>query len=167
MRPIITTVAIAVAATGLACAQDMRRGDTDGDGRLSRAEAAAAAQARFAAVDENADGFVSELEREAAREAADARRAERRAEREVEGERPGRRGRRGGASGERSGDRWERLDTNQDGFVSEAEATSAALSRFDRLDADADGYVTEDEVRAVMRDRRARGSRGGRSPRAE
>ena len=158
MRTFIATTAVLLAATGIAGAQDLRRTDTDGDGRLSRAEATAAAQGRFAALDENADGFVSELEREAAKADARERRAARQAERESAGEGRrghGRRGQQGAA-----GDRWERLDTNDDGVVSETEAVSQALARFDRLDADADGFVTEDEARAAKRERRAeRGSR--------
>ena len=156
MRTMLTTAAAALALLGTAAAQDMRKGDTDGDGRLSRAEARAAAEARFAKVDENRDGFISEIERDAAKAAAEERRAEREANRETR-----RRGRRG-ERGERGGDRWSRVDTNDDGVVSEAEATDQALARFDKLDANADGFVTEDEVRAAMRSRReARGQRQG------
>jgi hypothetical protein len=45
----------------------MKRMDTDGDGRISKAEALAAAAARFDAVDTNKDGFITPDEMKAAR----------------------------------------------------------------------------------------------------
>lgn len=47
----------------------MKRMDTDGDGKLSRAEALAAAAARFDAADANKDGFLTPEEMKAARQA--------------------------------------------------------------------------------------------------
>ena len=47
----------------------LKRMDTDGDGKLSRNEALAAAAARFDAADANKDGFVTPEEMKAARHA--------------------------------------------------------------------------------------------------
>ena len=127
------------------------RGDRDGpfaDGVLTRAEASQMALDRFDRVDTNADGFVSEIEREEAKAAAEARRAERGDER---------RGRRGGQRGDRSdrgGDRLALADTNDDGFVSRDEVREAALARFDAADADGDGEVTREEMRAQRASKR-------------
>ena len=40
----------------------MKRADTDGDGKVSKAEALARAEARFARVDANSDGFITQDE---------------------------------------------------------------------------------------------------------
>jgi Ca2+-binding EF-hand superfamily protein len=47
----------------------LKRMDTDGDGKVSRAEALSAAEAAFARADANADGFVTKEEMRAAHKA--------------------------------------------------------------------------------------------------
>ena len=151
----LTTAALALTLIGTAAAQDRPgRGDRDGpfsDGVLTRAEALDAADRRFDRVDANEDGFVSEVEVEAAEAAARERLAERRSDRDGRGDR----GRRGGRD---DGQRFDRQDTNDDGFVSREEAREAALARFDAADADGDGEVTRDEMRR-RRDRSGRSDR--------
>jgi Ca2+-binding EF-hand superfamily protein len=70
------------------------------------------------------------------------------------------------AGGRFGGAMFERMDSDRDGRVSLAEASSRALEMFDRTDANRDGTVSADERRATMQhfrdDRRGRdGRRGG------
>ncbi len=135
-----------IAALGLACAapavlaapgaggprhafaERLRAADTNGDGMLSRAEAAALPKLaeRFDAIDADHDGQVT---REELRDYGRQRRAE----------------------------RWKRLDADGDGRVSLAEAQANAprlAERFARLDANHDGYLTREELKAAHRHHR-------------
>ena len=139
----ITAIALASAATVVMAhpeGQDrgakferLRAADTNGDGLLSRAEAAALPRLaeRFESIDANADGQVSFDELRGARHKA-----------------------RDGKGGERF---LKRLDADNDGKVSKAEALAKATERFDRVDANKDGFITAEELSARL------GHRGHRS----
>ena len=110
-----------------AAVERLRAADTNADGLISRAEAAALPRIaeRFDAIDANRDGQVSFEEL---------------------------RGSRHKARGERF---LGRLDADKDGKVSKAEALAKATERFDRVDANNDGFITAEEL-AARHGRRAR-----------
>lgn len=127
----ITAVALASAATVVMAHPEgqsqrgtrferLRAADTNADGLLSRAEAAALPRLaeRFDAIDANGDGQVSFDEL---------------------------RGSRHKARGERF---LKRLDADNDGKVSKTEALAKATERFERVDANKDGFITADELAA-------------------
>ena len=154
--------------------------DADGNGVVTRAEAQAAAAAAFTRHDQNKDGKLDQTDRQARMEARKAQRFERldadrngqishaefmadkgpeRGKRMAMGERgkgaPGgmHHGRRGGHGGMMGG-RF--ADANKDGAVTQAEFTSAALSRFDTMDANKDGQVTKEERQAAREQMKAK-----------
>lgn len=128
-KHLLAGAALAIALTGgiqLAAAQP--REDPLGDKPIARADAQAAAEARFAALDTNHDGQLSPDELAAGRGPGGG------------GFGGGRGGPGGGASG----------PVAKDAFV------ARALTRFDAMDADHDGQVTRaerDAARAAMRQR--------------
>jgi Ca2+-binding EF-hand superfamily protein len=139
--------------------------DANGDGFVTRDEGKASRDARkaerqahraerraerFARLDANGDGSITRAEFDAPR-ADRGDRAERRADRrERRAERRERRMERRAHRGMRFGaKRFERMDANQDGRVSLAEATALRLQRFDRIDANKDGTITREERRAA------------------
>lgn len=153
------------------------RPDADGDGNLTRAEAMAAAAARFARMDANSDGRIDAADREAGRErrrdsmfarmdadgngaisraefdaAGDAMDERREARQEARAHR-GRDHRRGpGQRAFRAGQRMEAArmaDTNNDRAIDRAEFMAAAEARFARADADGNGTISADERRAM------------------
>ena len=142
---ILSTAALAaVAVGGIAIAQ--------GGSRMAppatKAEATAQAAARFAMLDTDKNGQVTEAEMTAHREARKARRAERMA---AKGKEMPDRPMRGGKIGQRA-------DSNGDGQLSLAEMTAQAMSRFDRMDANKDGTIDAAErtaMRDQMKERRA------------
>lgn len=127
----------------------------------------------FDRIDTNNDGSISRAEFDAHASARAERGAERRGPDGMRGGRGMRNARmmRHGGAGPMGGGRFggamfERMDSDRDGRVSLAEASSRALEMFDRADANRDGTVTRDERRATMErfreDRRDRdGRRGG------
>jgi Ca2+-binding EF-hand superfamily protein len=138
-RPFLTPAALLGAlaalaltsAAGAALAQDGAREmprfealDTDGDGRITREELEARADARFAEADADGDGKLTPAELEAA---AEKRRAERIAR------------------------MVERLDADGDGALDRGELTErrGAGRIFERLDADSDGALTREEFAAL------------------
>ena len=102
----------------------LRAADTNGDGLISRAEAAALPRLaqHFDAIDANRDGQVSPEELRAAH------------------------GQRGGKGG-----MFVKADANGDGKVSQQEFIARATERFQRLDANGDGFLTQEEARAGRR----------------
>lgn len=62
--------------------QTLEKLDTDGDGKISKAEFMVKHEERFARMDKDSDGFISKDEMQAAREAMKARREEARKKRE-------------------------------------------------------------------------------------
>lgn len=143
--------------------------DKDGDGAVSKTEAMAAADARFAKMDTNSDGTLNAADREAKIKAhfqemdADKNgaiseaefitahkdrmedRAEKRAERGPAGYRGGHRG--GGRGSEAMG-MMKGADVNNDFAVSKTEFRTAAEARFVKADADNDGALSADEQKA-------------------
>ena len=100
--------------------------DTNQDGAITKAEIAAAAEARFAAADTNGDGLLSAEEMKTAAEARDSERRNKRIEARID-----------------------RMDTDGDGQISltEMSARTDRLDRmFARLDADQDGSITQAEL---------------------
>ena len=99
--------------------------DKDGDGRISRDEAAAAPRLaqNFDKIDTNHDGYLTPDELKAAHAAM--RQAH-----------------------------WARIDTDGDGKISLAEAQANAprlAEHFDAIDTNHDGFITPDELEAAMR----------------
>jgi Ca2+-binding EF-hand superfamily protein len=144
-------VAAAVLVAGAAAAGDqprsdanVLRSDTDGDGRVSRAEATAAGAEKsadwFDKVDLNKDGYVTQEE---VRQARDTRREKMRADMK-----------------EKMDQRFKDADANSDGSLSldEVQAKMPRLAdRFSTLDGDQNGLLSRDEVKAAGR------HHGGRS----
>ena len=146
MKTSFTTCAIAIAAllAGHATAgdaphadaphgdgphRDIMRADTDGDGRVSRAEAAAAGSERstewFDKLDLNKDGYITQDEMNKAREA------------------------RHGEMKARMDERFKDADTNHDGQLSldEVQAKMPRLAeRFSALDTDKNGQLSKEEL---------------------
>ncbi|HET9577894.1 MAG TPA: EF-hand domain-containing protein [Usitatibacter sp.] len=109
--------------------------DKDGDGRISRDEAAAAPRLaqHFDEIDANHDGLLTRDELKAAHQA-------------------------------RAQARFSKIDTDGDGRISLAEAQANAprlAQHFDRVDANHDGFVTPEELKAAFRGHHGhRGSQG-------
>jgi Ca2+-binding EF-hand superfamily protein len=113
----------------------MKHLDKDGDGRISREEAAAAPRlaASFDQVDADHDGFLTK----------DELRAAHKAQRQAH---------------------FAKIDTDGDGRISLAEAQANAprlAANFDAVDANHDGFVTKDELRAAFKGHHARHARHG------
>ncbi len=141
-----------------------QRADTDGDGRVSRAEFVARRVERLTAADSNGDGTVTREERQARVAAHRAQRAETRfarldtnsdgavsreeftAPRAARADRAPRPMRAHGDQG-RHGPRMSAHRAER-GPVSIAEAQAKTEQAFARLDADSDGFVTAAEARA-------------------
>jgi Ca2+-binding EF-hand superfamily protein len=139
--PLSTCVIAAALLAGPAMAGDQPHGDapgmradSDGDGRVSRAEAATASSQRsgdwFDKVDLDKDGYVTQEELKQARETRhDHRRGEMKA---------------------RMDERFKEADSNGDGQLSldEAQAKMPRLAeRFTTLDADKNGMLSKDELK--------------------
>ena len=181
----LTLVAGALLATSgvaLAQRQEGRRGP---DAQLTRDEAVARAEQRFARLDANRDGRLTAEEARQGRPARAERRQARRGDRQGQrgelaferldtnrdgqisreefNQRRALRGDRGAQRGERRAARAERRagrGFGQDGVVTLAEFRARALQRFERLDANRDGIVTVAERQEVRQ--RIRAERQGR-----
>ena len=144
MKTTLSTCALGLAAllAGAAMAgepphsdgpHDTMRADTDGDGRVSRAEAAAAGSERsgewFDKIDLNKDGYITQDEMKQAREARHGMHADMR---------------------EKMEQRFKEADTNGDGQLSLDEAQSKMprlAERFSALDTDKNGLLSKEEIR--------------------
>ena len=136
------TLSLAALLAGAAVAGDNPRSDaphdtlhadTDGDGRVSRAEATAAGAARsgewFDKLDQNKDGYVTQDELKQARETR----------RQMSGDMK-----------EKMEQRFKEADANSDGQVSLDEVQSKMprlAERFGALDADKNGLLSKEEIR--------------------
>jgi len=112
--------------------QFFERLDTDGDGKISEAEAPAQAWERMSKADTDGDGAVSKEELAAAMKARAG---------------AGGPGGPGGAKGGMADMMMQRLDTDKDGKITEAEA-GERWGRMSQLDKNGDGAVTKDELPA-------------------
>lgn len=126
----------AAGARSLRPASLFKQADTDGNGRLSRAEAAKAMPYladRFDSIDTNKDGQLSRGELSAWKKAHPGERQAKAAE------------------------RFRHADADGDGVISRTEAEQHAprlAKKFERIDADKDGRLTQDELRAYREARR-------------
>lgn len=149
-RALPLALAALFAATGSAVAQPpegaapppspseafLKQLDTDGDGKVSQAEALAPQGARMKGMDTNGDGFVS------ADEAGAAFRAQVPAEMLEEMQKRGM---------PDPGETFvKNLDKDGDGKVSETELQQPTADAFARMDSNADGAATPDEAAAYF-----------------
>ena len=139
---VLGLAAVLAGAAGTAIAGDrpqadgppnVMRADTDGDGRVSKAEATAAGATRsgewFDKLDLNKDGYVTQDELKQARETRHEMRGEMKAHME---------------------ERFKEADANGDGQLSLDEAQSKMprlAERFSALDTDKNGLLSKEEIR--------------------
>ena len=115
-----------------------KKADTNGDGKVSRAEAEKAMPhlgGKFDSIDTNKDGQLSRGELSAWKK---AHKGERQA---------------------KAAERFKHADTDGDGAISRAEAEKQAprlAKKFDQIDGNKDGKLTQDELRAYREARRSR-----------
>ncbi len=114
--------------------QRLAAADTNGDGMISRDEAAALPKlaAHFDQIDTNRDGQITREELRA-------------------------------AAMQRVAAHLRKVDTDGDGRISRAEAQAGAprlAAHFDRIDTDGDGFITREEMKAAMQKLQA--ARAGR-----
>ena len=118
-------------------AGQFNKADTDGNGKLSRAEVEKALPqlaGRFDQIDADKDGQLSRRELSAWKK---ARRSERQA---------------------KAAERFKHADTDGDGAISRAEAEQHAprlAKRFGQIDSNKDGKLTQDELRAYRESKRS------------
>ena len=138
MNPVIALTAAGLAAASFLVfagpgehqgrmAERLKAADTNGDGQISKAEAAALPMIakHFDEIDANHDGQVTSDELRAFHE---KRRAAAHAE------------------------HFKKLDTDGDGRISKAEAQANAprlAAHFDQIDANGDGFITSEELKAA------------------
>jgi Ca2+-binding EF-hand superfamily protein len=130
---LIMTCGLALAALPGAFAKDQdaeskfKSMDTDGDGRVSRAEHAAGATLMFNSMDANHDGMVTADEMDAANSL---------------------KGKKVDRSAKTSAEKIRMIDQNGDGQLTAAEHTAGSAAMFDKMDTNGDGYLSESELAA-------------------
>ena len=130
-------------------AERFGRMDANADGILNAADREAARREMFDAIDTDKDGAISFAEFDARRDGRGVARTDLRGAGEA-----GRRWVRGSRGAGRA------ADIDNDGSVTRAEFTSAALARFDRADANSDGTISAEERREARQQMRHHSRRG-------
>lgn len=105
--------------------------DTDGDGKVTRAEHAAGALAMFGKMDTNADGLVTATE-------IDATHAEKKSTKLKFWEKKDK-------DGMASSEKISLIDTNADGQISRTEHEAGSEKMFTKMDTNDDGVLSKDE----------------------
>jgi Ca2+-binding EF-hand superfamily protein len=116
--------------------------DANADGVLNEADKAAKAKAHFAEIDADKNGAISEAEFVTAHEMRAAKRGDRREKHMEHGGPEGMMGRHGGM------EMLAMADTNGDKAVSQAEFRAVAEARFAKADANSDGTISAEERKA-------------------
>ncbi|WP_397576274.1 calcium-binding protein [Sphingorhabdus sp.] len=125
--------------------------DANDDGTLNEGDKAAMLAKRFAAIDTDKNGSVSQAEFMAAHDMRGERRADRRKKR-MEHRKMGKRHEREGGRDGRM-DIMARADSNGDKAISQPEFRAAAEARFAKADTNKDGSITPDERKAGRKGR--------------
>lgn len=153
-KSILFAAALTFLATGLAFAEGPKKGhdenkgrpalDKNGDGKITRDEVRAHADARFERMDVNKDGVIDAQE---ARGDGGPHKGRGCDDERDDGEAREHEPREHGAH--RGGMRHflETADANKDGKLSATEADAFGKARFAEMDANKDGFLTKDEVR--------------------
>ncbi len=108
--------------------------DTNGDGKISRAEHAAGAQAMFGKMDANADGIVTADEMNAVH--ADKKSSKLKFWEKKDGD------------GMSASEKISVIDTNGDGRISRSEHEAGSDKLFTKMDTNDDGFLSQDELEA-------------------
>ena len=125
--------------------------DANDDGTLNEGDKAAMLAKRFAAVDTDKNGAISQAEFMAAHDMRGEHRADRREKRMEHAKMGKRHGREGGRDGRM--DIMARADSNGDKAISQPEFRAAAEARFAKADTNKDGSITPDERKAGRKGR--------------
>ena len=120
----LALIAIPAAFAGGDSDHHFKTMDANGDGKISRAEHAAAAKQMYQQCDANHDGIVTAAEMDAA--AA------------TRGEKPGK-------HDKTSAEKIQMIDQNGDGQLTVAEHEAGTETLFARMDKDGDGFLSKDE----------------------
>lgn len=126
------------------------RMDVNTDGKLDQADKAARIAMHFVSMDADKNGSLSKAEFVAAHEARAVKRADRQSAR-MDGEGSLHKGRRSGRQGG-SMKMLARADTNNNKAVSQTEFRAMAEARFAKADANNDGTITAEERKGGRRD---------------
>lgn len=137
----------------------MKQLDTDGDGRISKAEAGKQPRfaEHFARMDANGDGYVDAKDRELRGKqrrdewfaGADTDKDGKLTRAEIDAADANRRAQFQQRMQARGAERFAAADANKDGRISrdEAKGKSRLAERFDQLDANKDGFLSQDELK--------------------
>jgi len=140
---------VAYAGPGEKCSK--KNADTDGDGSVSQSEFVAQAEERFKKLDADGDGYVTKDE------AREARKERGRKCRKGKGRR--------GPGGKRMNPEDLFTDKNGDGVVDGEDLPEHAARILERVDTNEDGEISEEEKQAFLdkvKERREKGERRGR-----